>query len=260
MERPRIAVTLGDPCGVGPEITWNAFNQVYEKLDYDLEILGDIRIYDSLGISVSDEFRSCFTSSFNENSLSKIQSVGKECERGGEHAYTYLMASVSSVLNGSVRGLINGPLSKSSVAKVSPGFLGHTQFYEEHLLAADSTEAMMCFWGNRFSLLLLSHHVPLAQVSEMLLSRDQGAIVLKCMKSFQDLLGELRIGVCGFNPHAGEQGLMDHGEDRHLGRLVRDLKISGYNVQGPLPADTLFCPGILDAFNMIVSSHIFPLS
>ena len=246
---------MGDPGSIGPEILWDAFQKVSDKLTFDIEIFGDPRVYKLLGIKISDSFLGHFSSSFDWQSLPPIKEIGKETREGGVHSLAYLNASVQAVREGRVHGLVSGPVSKNSVSKISPGFRGHTYFYEDLLLSKDRGRAVMSFFGQRFSLILLTHHIPLSGVSEVLQKMDLVATVHRSLMDFSRWEPNLKIGVCGFNPHAGEEGLLDCGEDLVLRSMVTELRKLGWQIENPLPADTLFCEHVLKDFNLVISAY-----
>lgn len=246
---------MGDPGSIGPEILWDAYQKVSSQLVFDIEIFGDPRVYELLGIKISDSFLSHFSASLDWQSLPPVQHIGVETTEGGIHALAYLNASVQAVKDGRVNGLVSGPVSKNAVSKIAPGFRGHTYFYEDCLLAHDRQRAVMSFFGQRFSLILLTHHIPLTEVSSVLHKMDLVPAVHMSLRDFSKWIPDLKVGVCGFNPHAGEEGLLDCGEDQILRSMVTELRKLGWQIENPLPADTLFCDHVLKDFNMVISAY-----
>ena len=153
-----------------------------------MEIFGDPRIYETLGIEISKSYRDLFSTALRIEEYSPVVEVGKETKAGGEHSLLYLEASVSAVKEGRVQALVNGPVSKSAVSSTLPGFRGHTYFYEEHLLRRGRSQAVMAFYGKVFSLVLLTHHLPLAKVSAQLGELDLSSLVHRSLCDFSPLL------------------------------------------------------------------------
>jgi 4-hydroxythreonine-4-phosphate dehydrogenase len=161
--------------------------------------------------------------------------------------------SVEAVKTGRVQALLNAPVSKKAIAYSEPDFLGHTQYYEKHL---GDGPAVMSFYGSEFCLCLLTHHVPIKTASHQFLNSDLKQIFLRGIQGFERIFGhKVRACVCGFNPHAGEGGLLSSGEEERLEAVLKDLKESGIFIEGPIAADSLFIPSIRKNFDLIFACH-----
>ena len=248
----RIGITMGDPYGIGPEILVEAFQSAGQELRSSLVIFGDLGVYERLGIEVEKEFKDCFESL----EIRHLSEPGGSCLEGGEWALRYLCSSVAAAMSVEIDGIITGPVSKKAIAKVEPDFIDQTSFYGKYLGDDPGADPIMAFYGEGFSLALLTSHLKLSDLSKKFLSLDLENKIEQSISGFETLLGrKIRVAVCGFNPHAGEGGLLSSGEDEKLARAVSNLQNQSFDIQGPLPADTLFRPVFLENLDLVIACY-----
>lgn len=257
MSNKKIGITMGDPFGIGPEILYRSWLEIRQEIKSGLIIFGVPAVYPlRLKTEPDPEFLSLFYHSEMDNDSELEQSLLSdkgECLAGGRAAFAFLQQSVSAVNSAQVHGLINGPVSKKAVSLSQPGFLGHTQFYEQWLCR---DRAVMSFYGSGFSLSLLTHHIPLRDCSDFFMNEDIEKLMRISMQGFGRLLHKkLRVAVCGFNAHAGEGGLLSAGEDEKISTLVHKLSAEGFEIVGPVPSDTLFVPDILSSYDLVFACN-----
>jgi len=244
-----LGITMGDPAGIGPEILYRAWQKIKHKLKRPFVIFGVPDAYSKLNIDVEEEFLSCIE---GPSDICDYQ-IGLEGTVSGELAYAFLEMSVQAVINKRIYAILNAPISKKAIALTQPGFLGHTQYYEKVL---GRGPALMSFYGSEFCLCLLTHHVPLNEASRDFMSLDLKELLLRGIQGFKKILGrDIRVGVSGFNPHAGEGGLLSRGEEALLQEAILDLKQQGFMIEGPIAADSLFIPRIRKQFDLIFACH-----
>jgi len=248
MGKTRFGITMGDPLGVGPEVLAKALKQIEGIAREDVILFGDANILakHNLESSLIDqlckmEWRGPVCSA----------SPGAECEEGGRCSIEYLDLAIEAIQNGEIDGLVTGPLSKSAVQMTRPGFVGHTGYLGDGLGAE---ETVMCFYGEHFNLALLTHHIPLNQVSDALLRLNLERICETALSGFEILLGKkVNVKLAGLNPHAGEAGLLGTEESR-LRELIQHLG-EQYEVSGPWPGDTLFTPAGLKGVDVVIACY-----
>lgn len=241
---------MGDPFGIGPEILYYALKAVIDKISFKPILIGNPNIYKKLNFNPEQWFLDLFESSFNKDLQGDL---GDCCVEGGQESYSYLERSVELVKNSTVAGIINAPVSKSAISQTQKGFLGHTGYYEDTI---SSKEAVMTFYGEHFSMALLSHHIPIKDVSDYLFNNDLESTSKIAIEGFSQLYGRpIHVKVLGVNPHAGESGLISYGEDDRLKALVQDLDKTDNDVSGPYPADTLFAGENLGDTDLIISAY-----
>ena len=231
----KIAITTGDPNGIGAEITIKALNKLdlnpqdvvlisnkkildfYSKLDKEYEI---IEIPFDSEIKAGEVTKECGEFSF--------QSVKKACEIGA-------------------RAIVTAPVAKNSLYLAGHKFNGQTEILQEYL-AHDGQLAEMLFLAGNFRVLLLTRHVALKDIN---LTKDIVVEkVLNLKKFFNKHFGieNPKFALCGFNPHAGEDGILGREEIEILSPAVEDLHKKGVDITKPLPADTLFVDAAKEYF------------
>ncbi|MCJ8344950.1 4-hydroxythreonine-4-phosphate dehydrogenase PdxA [bacterium] len=246
----KIAITMGDPLGIGPEILYYALKEVIDQIGFTPVILGNPHIYQKLNIEPEKWFLDLFEEGFDQNIESHL---GQSCLEGGKESFSYLKKSVELAKSSKISGIINAPVSKEAISLSQKGFLGHTVYYQEHL---SKDQAVMTFYGEQFSMILLSHHIPIKDVSDFLFSQNIEETARVALDGFRHLYGRTPVvKVLGVNPHAGEAGLISYGEDDRLQKMIDTLNVEGFNLSGPYPADTLFAGENLGDTDVIISAY-----
>lgn len=232
---PKIAITTGDPNGIGAEITIKALNRLdlpvqdivlisnkkilnyYGRLDKDYEI---IEIPFDSEIETGKVTAECGEFSF--------KSVKKACEIGA-------------------KAIVTAPVAKNSLYLAGHKFNGQTEILQKYL-AHDNQHAEMLFLANTFKVLLLTRHVALKNINltkELVVEK-----VLNLRGFFRQHFNieNPKFALCGFNPHAGEDGILGKEEIDILIPAVDKLREKGVNITKPLPADTLFVEAAREYF------------
>ena len=257
-----IAVTLGDPNGIGPEIVLKAWAS--KEVDENLFVVGDFEVlrFCSRRISVEAPLhRMSSLKDFEPGRLNVLDlhllrendlSTGQISEKAGRAAIRYVEEAVRCVLRGEARALCTLPLNKEAVRLTQPDFTGHTAFI-----------ARMCGVG-RYTMMLVSErlvvthvstHVPLAQAIS-LVTRDRVLeVIVLTHTSLARLKDRPRIAVSGLNPHAGEHGLFGTEEDREILPAIAAARERGIDAMGPEPPDTVFFRASRGAFDAVVCMY-----
>ncbi len=231
----KIAITTGDPYGIGAEVTIKALKKLqlpkeqvllisnYDVLDYyggkDLD-------YDVVEIPLD----------------AKEVGSGKNTKAGGEFSFQSLRMAADFAKIGKISAIATAPVSKEALHLAGHKFNGQTEVLQ-HFLAHDNQHAEMLFTANNFRVLLLTRHVPL---KEIVLDKDiieQKIIDINNILKRDYNVENPRLALCGFNPHAGEDGILGKEEQEILIPVAQKLQKQNINVTLPLPADTLFIEG-----------------
>ncbi|MFA6989608.1 MAG: 4-hydroxythreonine-4-phosphate dehydrogenase PdxA [Candidatus Gastranaerophilaceae bacterium] len=238
----KIAITMGDPSGIGPEIILKAlFN-----LDIDLEkicIIGNRKIF------AEEEKRTFITLPEHINfidipfDISKLQ-IGKESKYSGELSYLCLEKACKMVLNSEINGIVTAPVSKNAINEAGHNYNGQTEILEKFLGQNNKNKAEMLFatvWGG-LKVFLATRHIRLKDVSTMLSAESliESIKILNTALKEDFYLKSPKIFVCGLNPHSGENGLLGSEEKEIIIPAINKLKSLGIDIKGPFPADTLF--------------------
>jgi 4-hydroxythreonine-4-phosphate dehydrogenase len=230
MSLPLIAITTGDPSGIGPEIAI--------KATHDPHVIAACRpvIY---GPHRPDEL-----AAFPAGELSAA---------AARAAYDAIVRATDDALAGRVAGIATGPINKEAFAEAGLPWKGHTDLLA-HLCGA-SRVAMM-FWSERLRVVLATVHIPLAEVPRALTTARLLDVIRLTAKSLPRFgVAEPSIGVAGLNPHAGEHGLLGNEDDDVIAPAVRAARDEGIDVSGPFPADTLFVRAARGAFDVVIAAY-----
>jgi len=270
-----LAVTLGDPCGLGPELAVRALAdapQGYEQRGEQLVLIGPLaplvgalegrpRFFEVLdaGVSLSEQLAEQLAGRgpgayfVEPKGLAGLDyPPGEAAIAGGLAAGRSLELAVRLAQQGVIQGLVTCPLNKACLQEAGFLFPGHTEFLAEGLgVGAKNVTMHLCgpmpaplAPGEKPPLVLrvslVTTHPPLADVPR-LVTREA---ILRTLKHTADFVARLgltgAIGVCGLNPHAGESGRIGREDLEVVGPAVAEAKAAGLNVDGPIPADTLF--------------------
>ncbi len=230
MSLPPIAITAGDPSGIGPEIAVDA--------------AGDAR--------VTAVCRPIIYGPHLPEEVARFP-VGRIDPESGRAAYESIVQATRDALAGQVAAVVTAPINKAAFAAAGYAWPGHTELLA-HLCGV--REVAMMFWSDRLRVVLATVHVPLAMVPAAL-TLDRVASVLRLTASSLPRFGvpSPRIALAGLNPHAGEDGLLGREERDVLARAVAESRSTGVDVSGPFPADTLFVRAARGEFDVVVACY-----
>jgi 4-hydroxythreonine-4-phosphate dehydrogenase len=238
---PRIAISLGDPCGIGPEVTALALADPRVQAALIPKVFGDLGAFVDAAISAGAEI-DALTDFVQVSKLDPEARVPGRPRGDGAEAGTaalaYVDAAIDSVLAGECAGLCTAPLSKHRVALRHPGFQGHT----EHLAARFKSEVAMMLAGPRLRVTLATNHLALRDVPGQLSQEKLARVIRLTHRELSARFGvaKPRIAVCGLNPHAGDGGIFGDEEARLIAPAITLLCNEGIDASGPHPADGLF--------------------
>ncbi len=265
-DKPTIAVTMGDPAGVGPEVLLRAFCddglfQSAAPLGYgDLSRLASLAEKLVLPIElVPVESPAEAAAAFPRLPVIDFKNVppdlpfGKLSPVAGRAALDYIESSARAALAGDVDALVTAPINKEAVRAAGSRFSGHTDLLAA--LASTSRYAMTLVAGD-LRANFVTAHVPLADVPEAI-TRRRVLETIELAAEALELLGEpgRKIAVCGLNPHAGESGVLGAEEDESIVPAVKAAKDAGINCDGPVPGDTAFYRAKRGEFAFVVAMY-----
>ncbi|MCB1120348.1 MAG: 4-hydroxythreonine-4-phosphate dehydrogenase PdxA [Verrucomicrobiae bacterium] len=242
-DRPLLAITCGDPAGVGPEVILEWAKQ-YTGDPEDFFILGPALWIAELerlgwkGLSLgSDEYRA---------------NPGKPDLEGSIIAYHALVEAARGCVQGKYAGVVTGPVSKELMREAGFDHPGQTEFFARQWGGSPS----MCFVGRELKVVLATWHLPLHDVFNEL----SPVLMIRAITQADRLARAYgsdspRIGVCGLNPHAGENGLLGLEEQEWLDPLLNDLREKFPGVSRTLPADTVFWRARHGDFDVVVALY-----
>ena len=225
--KPRVAITLGDPAGIGPEIARKAAEDVRVREECEPVLYGPLD-----------------AQHFEPGVLSA---------EAGRAAYEAICAAVADAQAGRVQAIATAPVNKLAFARAGLPWKGHTDLLA-HL--AGSRRVAMMFWSEPLKVVLATIHVPLGDVPRLLTREELGAVIALTARELPRFgIATPRIGVAGLNPHAGENGLLGGEEEATMKPAIADARAGGIDVQGPFPGDTIFVRASRGEFDAVVACY-----
>ncbi|MDD5005921.1 MAG: 4-hydroxythreonine-4-phosphate dehydrogenase PdxA [Candidatus Omnitrophica bacterium] len=246
----RIGITIGDPSGIGPEVTLEALDKFRLPLDCEIIILGDRLTLSKSGLKKKNKF--------NLIDLNKVSKKGFKMgvltKESGLVSFTYLKKAVEFLKKGKINALVTAPVSKEAISLNRIRFCGHTEFLASQFRTKDF---VMMFVSRNLKVSLVTRHIALNDVSKNIKKENIAATISLTYSALKNYFGinNPRLAVAGLNPHASEDGLMGDEEDRVIKPVIAQLKNKYKTIYGPLPADTLFKPGFNKEFDAVICMY-----
>ena len=249
--RKTIGITLGDPCGIGPEVTAKALAKILPRLPVEILVIGDQKVFECFGGSIRNPRLHFLDLS---NVPAKYFSPGKPNPVGARASLEYLNTAIELLKRKNIAALVTAPVSKESISALGIPFEGHTEFLAE---AFGCKHFGMMFVTDFLKTILVTRHIPLNQVSAAINPRNIFETIELIFSSLrkQFKIKNPRIAVCGLNPHAGEGGTIGREEKTKIVPAIQKAKRAGMNVFGPLAADTLFCEPMARRYDAVVAMY-----
>ncbi len=229
----KIAITTGDPNGIGAEVTIKALNALNIP-PRDIVIISDSKVLNTYG-QLQNNYEI-----IEVNYSGKVR-AGVVSADAGDFSYKLLEKACEI----KPKFIVTAPTSKEAMNLGGHKFSGQTEVLEK-LLAHDGQRAEMLFVSKDFRVLLLTRHIPLKDVSKKLTKELIIEKVERLRSYFQNRLYISRpsFALCALNPHAGENGLIGKEEEKIMLPAIEAVRYRGINITNPLPADTLFINGV----------------
>jgi 4-hydroxythreonine-4-phosphate dehydrogenase len=267
VNRPRIAITMGDAAGVGPEVIMKALAHAEVHAFCRPLVVGDARRLERAGgivgsplavraIAAPEEARydPGAVDCIDLAAIPEGTPFGKLSMACGDAAYRFIERAVGLAVAGAVDAICTAPINKEALNAAGHAYPGHTELLAE-LTGTPEVSLMLMAPGMR--VIHVTTHIGLVDAVE----RIDAGLVERTIARGRDLLrragtAEPRIAVCGINPHAGEGGLFGRGEEEtKIVPAIAACRARGWEVEGPLPADTLFYRARKGDFDLIVAMY-----
>lgn len=250
----KIAVTMGDPAGIGAEIILKSLNELSDTSK--LLLIGNREIF-SRTEKISDiKLPKAVEFIDIPFDTSKIIN-GTENEYSGELSYFCLKKACELAKSGQTTSIATAPLSKNALHMAGHNFSGQTEILEQEL-GSNRQKAQMLFIADKLRILLLTRHIPLKCVSESI-TREK---IEEVVKTFNDELvnkfkiSAPRLAMCALNPHAGENGILGDEEITVINPALSSLNENGINIMGAYSADTLLGKAVKNYSNPDFDGYI----
>jgi 4-hydroxythreonine-4-phosphate dehydrogenase len=267
LKKPLIAVPLGDPAGIGPEIVAKSIADRELFKIADCIVVGDKKVVENavkitgedLAVNVVEDPAE---GDWREGVLNLIDldnidmekfEFGKVSGMCGKAAFGYIKKSIELAMAGKADAVATTPINKESLRAGEINFIGHTEIFG----ALTGTEdPLTMFETNGMRVFFLTRHLSLREMLDKITKDRIIDYVIRCTEALRRLgVTEGTMAVAGLNPHSGEHGLFGWEEVNEITPAVEELKKMGYNVAGPVPADSVFHQAALGRYNSVLSLY-----
>ena len=261
-----IALTLGDPAGIGPEIIVKAFQDELLYIDNRVLVIGDAELLkrtakqfapETLIHSVTSPKEGCYQARtidvIDLNNVSETLPLGKPSAEGGKASYEAIQKAVELALKDEVAAITTAPINKQSLHLAGHPFPGHTELLG-HLTGSKNPSLMM--ESNSLRVVLVTTHLPLDQVKSQITEEK----VLQSIRQTNDWLQKHvsdipSIAVVGLNPHAGDGGIFGQEEIEFILPAIKIAQQEGIQASGPYPADSLFQRTASEKYDAVICMY-----
>ena len=267
MKKTLIAVPIGDPAGVGPEIVAKsvASEEVFEAAD--CVIVGDKTIIENaikiVGVDLTvhviseaeeGDYRKGILNLIDLGNVDMAKfEFGKVNGMCGKAAYEYIAKCIELANEGKVDAVATTPINKESLRAGGINYIGHTEIFG----ALTGTEdPLTMFETNGMRVFFLTRHVSLREMLDMITKDRISDYVKRCMKALEKLgVTDGTMAIAGLNPHSGEHGLFGWEEVNEIMPAIEELQAEGYQVVGPIGADSVFHQAAQGRYNSVLSLY-----
>jgi len=251
--KKKIAITIGDPAGVGPEIVVKALThhpEIYETtipivfghaqiLEQAMHVIGhkkDIIEIDSLNQLTKSNHQKMYC--FNNSSLESIPETGKISAPAGKLAFEYIANSIDQAKNKTIDAIATAPVNKEALKLAKVPYLDHTEILTK---LTNSTNTMTLFVTKNMRVFFYSRHIDFKDISEALDKNQLVQSMEQCIKYLKKIgVKNPKLALAALNPHGGEHGMFGNEEIDVLIPAVEEAKNNGLSIEGPIPADSVF--------------------
>lgn len=252
--KPNIAVTVGDPAGVGAEVTLKALSDAQIAGLANWTVVSDEAVLEAASKVVGIDYRTLPMTVRSGNVLPAGSSIayGKLDATYGTAAVEYVRIATEMCLRGEADAFVTAPLNKEAVVLTRAGFSGHTEYIAE-LCGVRGSRMLLA--SEKFSVIHVSTHISLAKACQ--LNTDRIIETIRLGYGAMKLLGyeQPRIAVSGLNPHAGEHGLFGNEDAQFIIPAVKACAEQGIDCTGPHAPDSVFLKAYKGHFDLVVAMY-----
>ncbi len=253
-QTPRIAISIGDPAGVGAEIALKALADPEIASLAHWFLIADQAALNAAGRIAGIEPAALPCTIAETGTLDADHSIafGQLRPEYGLAAIAYVRRAVEMCMSGEADAMVTAPLNKEAVTLSGRAFSGHTEYIAE---LTGTSESRMLLVSEKLATVHVSTHIALASACLLDVRRIVRTIELGHEALTLMLQRPPRIGVCGLNPHAGEHGLFGSEDAEFISPAIAEARARGIDCSGPWPPDTIFVRGVRGEFDLIVAMY-----
>lgn len=250
-----IAVTMGDPCGIGPEIVLKAAADPEIRKLCNPFIVGNrkilLRTAKHLNIQLDDSFWAENIYNIDGEDILP-EEIGTVCAKAGQMAFDCIKAATELASKTDVHAVATAPINKESLRAAKVPYIGHTEIFGA---LTGVTDPLTMFETLGLRVFFLSRHVSLREACSMVTKPRLLDYIYRCTDALKGIgISDGKMAVAGLNPHSGEHGLFGSEEDA-IYEAVAEAAEHGYKVEGPVSADSVFHMAKIGRYNSVLSLY-----
>jgi 4-hydroxythreonine-4-phosphate dehydrogenase len=267
MKRPVLAITMGDPAGIGPEIAVKALSreEIREKcipvVVGDYEPMREAVEFTRFGLKLNRI--GCLSEAAGSTGTIDLIDMGYFSPRGweykkvsaptGEASFKYVKKGIELAMAKEAHAVVTGPINKESINLAGYHFAGHTEIFAK---LTGTTDYAMLLMSKTLRVIHVTTHVSMREACDCV-TKERVLGVIRLAKEGMRLIGieEPRIGVAGLNAHASENGLFGDEEQKWIRPAVEQARAEGVDADGPVPPDTVFVKAIGGMYDVVVAMY-----
>lgn len=251
--KPRIAITIGDAAGIGPEVTLKALEDPKFSTSAEIIVVGDAAHLSSVASRFGLRPLSGSVSVEDLGNLPPDVNFGVDSAITGMAAAENIVRAVELWRSGQIDAIVTAPISKNAIRLGGYDFPGHTEFLA-HL--TDTNEFAMSFFADSLRVILMSTHLPLTEAIKFITTERLAALIRFGDREIHRLIGRKpRLAVAGINPHASEGGRFGTEEQHLITPAIEACRSERIDVSGPFPADTVFFNAMRGKFDAVIAMY-----
>ena len=255
-----IGITLGDPAGIGPEITAKAIAEMPGHRQNRIVVIGDADGFRRAAALVGFDPALVEVGSANDAGLKIAHTAssgpitpGELSAEGGDGAYRAVAAAVDLAVGNQIGCIVTAPLNKAALHLAGHNYDGHTGLLA-HLTGRES--GYMLLASERLNTIHVSTHVSLEEATRLASRERLLAVIEAATAHFKSVgIADPRVAVAGMNPHCGESGIFGQQEIETIGPAVAEAAARGWSVSGPISGDTVFYRASRGEFDVVVAQY-----
>ena len=267
MKKPLIAIPIGDCAGIGPEITVKALVSDTVRKSADCIVIGSRKVLEkAISLTGADlminavaepeegDYKAGILNLIDMDNIDMdVFQYGVVQAMCGKAAYDYIAKSIELAMSGKADAVATTPINKEALHAAGIPFIGHTEIFGKLTFTENP---LTMFETNGLRVFFLTRHLSLLQMLGQIKKNRIVSCVKECLKALKKLgVTGGTMAIAGLNPHCGEHGLFGWEEVNEIEPAVRELKAEGYQVTGPIGADSVFHQAAMGKYNSVLSLY-----
>lgn len=259
-----LGITMGDPAGIGAEISLKALekNEGYRDCSIIYGSIEVLKYYKSKLNIITELWEIKHPKEFKKGKINVISGfpldvkefeIGKVSEICGKASYLYIAKAIEDALLGDIKVVVTAPLNKESLNRAGYSFQGHTEIFAK---LTNTEKYSMMLWSDQLAVVHVSTHCSLMEACKRVKQERVFEVIELAEKAMKDMgIKSPKIAVAGLNPHSGESGLFGSEEIEEITPAIEKAKKKGWDVDGPIPPDTVFLKAVQKKYDIVVAMY-----